>query len=613
VDTPATFGRYELIERVGRGGMGTLYRGKDPVLDREVAIKVMSGDFSADEGARARFFREARAAARLQHRNIVTIFEFAEDEHGTPYIAMEFLRGRSLAARKTAEPPLSLVQKLDILTQLCTGLHYAHEQGIIHRDVKPANIWVMDDGTIKLLDFGIAKIATSTMTSSGNVIGSAAYMAPEQVSGREIDGRADVFAAGVVLYELLARRKPFDGDAPTAVMMKIVKEDPPPIRNFAPDIPMSLVNAVNKALQKDAGRRFMHAGDFGAELRLIRLALERTSETLTAESPDSSETVYVPPPTVVQSPPVIAGGVPRTAGPHSHGGSLADANLHRAPIVARAPAASSQFTTWVALAAVIVAAVLGTIVMMQRPSAPAAAPAGAGAGSGTRASAVAPASVNDGMVNLVSQPEGAAVTINGNPTGLVTPAQIAVNDLKGATVQLSKSGFRLHVVRAGETQIRSGVVQVRLDPVGSGPPTPPVAPSPPAAPSPLSITLTGAYPFEVVDGSRVIGESSTAHTLTVAGPRVLRLRNSDYMLDYPVRVDASRTSASPPELGRLTIRTPLETCKVWVAGRDLGYPPITDQKVAAGTYRVEVRCPDGDTKAETVTIDAGKLNTKVVR
>ena len=368
METPATFGRYEVIERVGRGGMGMLYRGKDPVLDREVAIKVMSGDFSADEGARARFFREARAAARLQHRNIVTIFEFAEDEHGTPYIAMEFLRGRSLAARLTVEPPLSLVQKLDILTQLCTGLHYAHEQGIVHRDVKPANIWVMDDGTIKLLDFGIAKIAASTMTSSGNVLGSAAYMAPEQVSGREIDGRADVFAAGVVLYELLARRKPFEGDAPTAVMMKIIKDDPPPIRNFAPDIPVSLVNAVNKALQKDPDKRFMHAGDFGSELRLIRLALERTSETLKAENLESSsERCTCRRPTMSSA---AAGDDWRAGEPPealAPGANLADANLQRGP--AAAPAAvGNQFTTWVALAAVVVAAVLGTIVMMQRPS-----------------------------------------------------------------------------------------------------------------------------------------------------------------------------------------------------------------------------------------------------
>jgi eukaryotic-like serine/threonine-protein kinase len=264
VEVPGKFGRYEVIERVGRGGMGVLYRGKDPVLDREVAIKVMSGDFSADEAARARFFREARAAARLQHRNIVTIFEFAEDEHGTPYIAMEFLRGRSLAGRISQEPLLTLVQKLDIVTQLCTGLHYAHEQGIVHRDVKPANIWLMGDGTVKLLDFGIAKIAASTMTNTGSVLGSAAYMAPEQVAGREIDGRADVFSAGVVLYELLAGRKPFEAEAPTAVMMKIVKEDPVPIRTYAPDLPSTLVTAVNKALEKDPDRRFMHAGDFGA-------------------------------------------------------------------------------------------------------------------------------------------------------------------------------------------------------------------------------------------------------------------------------------------------------------------------------------------------------------
>jgi serine/threonine protein kinase len=193
--------------------MGVLYRGKDTVLDREVAIKVMSGDFSGDEAARGRFFREARAAARLQHRNIVTIFEFAEDEHGTPYIAMEFLRGRSLSSRMAQAPPLTLIQKLDILVQLCTGLHYAHEQGIVHRDVKPANIWLMEDGTIKLLDFGIAKIASSAMTSAGSVVGSASYMAPEQVAGKEIDGRADVFSAGVVLYEMLSGRKPFEGDA----------------------------------------------------------------------------------------------------------------------------------------------------------------------------------------------------------------------------------------------------------------------------------------------------------------------------------------------------------------------------------------------------------------
>ena len=241
--------------------MGVLYRGRDPVLDREVAIKVMAGDFSADESARSRFFREARASARLQHRNIVTIFEFAEDA-GTPYIAMEFLRGQALSQRMGTQPPLTVVQKLDIVTQLLTGLHYAHEQGIVHRDVKPANVWLLDDGTVKLLDFGIAKIAASTMTSAGSVLGSAFYMAPEQVSGREVDGRADVFAAGVVLFELLSQHRPFEAETPTAVMMKIVSEDPQPLSKFCPDLPPALVAAVMKALQREAPRRFAHAGRF---------------------------------------------------------------------------------------------------------------------------------------------------------------------------------------------------------------------------------------------------------------------------------------------------------------------------------------------------------------
>ncbi|MFI5179217.1 MAG: serine/threonine-protein kinase, partial [Vicinamibacterales bacterium] len=219
--TPEKIGRYQVLERVGRGGMGVLYRGIDPVLDREVAIKLMLADFSEDaEQLRPRFYREARAVAKLQHRNIVTIFEFAE-EGQTPFIVMEFLKGTSLAARMAAEPPLTLDDKLDIVAQLAAGLSYAHEQGIVHRDVKPANIFLLEDSTVKLLDFGIAKLTTSTLTRQGDMLGSASYMSPEQVMGSEsVDGRADVFSAGVVLYELIAGRKPFQGDGATAIVMK---------------------------------------------------------------------------------------------------------------------------------------------------------------------------------------------------------------------------------------------------------------------------------------------------------------------------------------------------------------------------------------------------------
>nr|MDQ3421590.1 serine/threonine protein kinase [Acidobacteriota bacterium] len=217
---PEKIGRYQILERVGKGGMGVLYRGVDPVLDREVAIKVMLVDFSEDtEQMRPRFYREAQAAAKLQHSNIVTIFEFAEDNN-TPYIVMEFLAGTPLDARMASPIPLSLDDKVNVVAQLCSALHYAHGQGVVHRDIKPANLFILPDGTVKLLDFGVAKLMTSTLTRQGDVLGSVSYMSPEQVSGSEsIDGRSDIFSVGVMLYEMLAGRKPFKGETPTATIV----------------------------------------------------------------------------------------------------------------------------------------------------------------------------------------------------------------------------------------------------------------------------------------------------------------------------------------------------------------------------------------------------------
>jgi serine/threonine protein kinase len=602
VDVPGKLGRYEILERVGRGGMGMLYRGRDTVLDREVAIKVMSGDFSADEAARGRFFREARAAARLQHRNIVTIYEFAEDEHGTPYIAMEFLRGRSLAARLSQDPPLTLVQKLDILVQLCTGLHYAHEQGIVHRDVKPGNIWLMDDGTVKLLDFGIAKIAASTMTHVGSVLGSAAYMSPEQVAGREIDGRADVFSAGVVLYEMLARRKPFEGDGPTAVMMKIIKDEPAPIRQYAPDIPTALVHAVTKSLQKDADRRFMHAGDLGAELRLIRLALERTVETI-IEDPEAVSTMFAP----VVTAALGSGSTAEASSADPLGGALLPGPSEHP---GERASSGGRFATWVAVAAVAVAGVLGAIVLVQRsggsvaqgglvPHPAAATVAGDRNRSTPDRSGTASASTS-ATVKLVTDPEGASILINGDDVGLRTPADVAVSDLQANTVRVTKRGFKPAEVRAADTQLHNGVVRVKMEAASAGV---------------LTVALSGGYPFEVLDGGRVISRASTRHELNLPGPKLLRLRASEYLLDVPFKAESSsgRMSYNVPEPGRVTIRTPLETCKVSIGGRDYGFPPITDQKIAAGNHKVQLNCPDGDTKTTTVSVAAGESVREVIR
>ena len=600
METPRTIGRYEVIERVGRGGMGVLYRGRDPVLDREVAIKVMAGDFTAEESARSRFYREARASARLQHRNIVTIFEFAED-NGTPYISMEFLRGQSLSQRMQAGPPLSLVQKLDIVTQLLTGLHYAHEQGIVHRDVKPANIWLLDDGTVKLLDFGIAKIAASTMTSAGSVLGSAFYMAPEQVSGREVDGRADIFAAGVVLYELLSNHRPFEGESPTVVMMKIVNEEPQPITKWVTDLPAPLVAAVMKSLAKEPARRFPHAGDFGAELRLLRLSAERGSDTVTADREDLAQTIFIPSGTNQAG--TATAATPPT--PHEPAGQAAltpGAGTTPHTVIVK----GGRTSTWLAVAGLGLAAVAVAIALTGRgsssPTGATPVPAAGGTPAVPPAAPAAPspgAAVAGEHVKLVSEPEGARILVAGQDAGL-TPADVSLADLRDGRVRLAKRGYKALDVRPSASQVSDGVVLVKLE----------------VEPTGIAVQLNGSYAFEVWDGSKRISSSASHHELNLDSARTLRLRAPEYLLDTAVKVDGasgSRFSADAPPLGRLTLRTTLETCKVVIGGRDFGYPPLNELPLAAGSYEVQMKCPEGDGKSARVAIAAGQTHTEVIR
>jgi eukaryotic-like serine/threonine-protein kinase len=592
VETPRTIGRYEVIERVGRGGMGVLYRGRDPVLDREVAIKVMAGDFSADESARSRFFREARASARLQHRNIVTIFEFAEDS-GMPYIAMEFLRGQSLSQRLQSQPPLTLVQKLDIVTQLLTGLHYAHEQGIVHRDVKPANVWLLDDGTVKLLDFGIAKIAASTMTSAGSVLGSAFYMAPEQVSGREVDGRADVFAAGVVLYELLSQHRPFEAETPTAVMMKIVSEDPQPLSKFCPNLPPALIDAVMKALQREASRRFPHAGDFAAELKLVRLSAERGADTMITESPDLAQTIFIPP-----TPGTGAG----TAPPRPPGDPAGMASMTSEPATSRQiTTGQSRMPTWLMIAAVAIAAVALAVALTGRGG-----NAGTGPSTSTSSGTAAtptptppPAPAPAGMIKVVSSPEGARVLVRGREVG-VTPVDVAIDEIRAGRVRVALRGYRAAGVTAAPSQIDAGVVLVTLE----------------AAPSGIDVQVAGSYPFEIWDGNNRISQRSARHEISVEQPKTLRLVAPEVLLNAPLRIERTgtgRVSASAPDLGKLSLLTTFETCKVMIGGRDFGYPPLSEQPLAPGTYEVVLKCPTGEGKNARVTIESGQTRRETIR
>jgi WD40 repeat protein len=246
--------------------MGTVYKARDPILDRVVALKTMLVDVLGEPGMRERFLREARSAARLQHPNIVTVYEFGEVE-GVPFIAMEFLEGDTLPAAIEGKRLPDLASKLGVITQLCAGLGFAHRHGVIHRDVKPSNIHVLPSGIVKIVDFGIAWIEGGTTTTrTGEVLGTPAYMAPEQFSGQAIDYRVDIWAVGVILYELLTGRKPFDAKTIGALIYQIVHAPPAPIDPRLHPLPPSVVVVVEKALAKDPQQRFQDLGGMARAL-----------------------------------------------------------------------------------------------------------------------------------------------------------------------------------------------------------------------------------------------------------------------------------------------------------------------------------------------------------
>jgi eukaryotic-like serine/threonine-protein kinase len=270
---PSKIGKYDVEERVGEGAMGVVYRALDPVLQRRVAIKVMSDAFAQDDDLRERFLREAQAAGSLQHPNVITIYDFG-DVDGHPYIAMEFVEGQDLAELIAHQVPLSVVDKLDLAIGVLQGLAYAHKRGIVHRDIKPANIRVDDEGKARIMDFGVAHLASSNMTKSGVMLGTPSYMAPEQIVGGKVGPQTDVFSVGAVLYELLTGTRPFDGGTLQAVMYRVLSENPAPPSTVVPGLPAKLNDIVMRALAKDAENRYSSALDMANDLIAIRAAID---------------------------------------------------------------------------------------------------------------------------------------------------------------------------------------------------------------------------------------------------------------------------------------------------------------------------------------------------
>ncbi len=269
---PQRLGRYEVGEKLGQGGMGSVYKGRDPVLDRSVAIKTLGGAFGIPAEQRAefleRFSREARAAGRLSHPNIVAVHDTGVDETSqTPFIVMEYVPGVSLATVLKENPALPVAQALEIVEQVGAALEEAHRRGVVHRDVKPANVFLDERGRVKVGDFGIARLEDSDLTQAGVGLGTPGYIAPEVLRGGRAEARSDLFALGVLAYALLAGRRPFSGDTREALAIQVLELTPPPLVAARSDVPLPASNAVMRALSKSPAGRQASVAAFLAELR----------------------------------------------------------------------------------------------------------------------------------------------------------------------------------------------------------------------------------------------------------------------------------------------------------------------------------------------------------
>jgi serine/threonine-protein kinase len=358
-------GRYEILEEIGRGAMGVVFKGRDPLIGRAVAVKTITTGVDQSADLLQRFYREARAAGGLQHPNIVTIYELAESG-GAPFIAMEYLEGESLEKIIARKPALPLATKLGYIVQTCRALDYAHRHGVIHRDVKPANIVVTRDEIVKVVDFGIARLGHSSNTQTGMLLGTLAYMSPEQVRGQHFDARSDVWAMGVVLYELITYQRPFTGENHAALLLSILQNEPPPIWRVFPECPVALERIIAKCLRKDEKERYSSMESLLKDVENLHFSLTAKGSKSLTQAPAAKAGVQPAPTVLLPSNPIIPGVLPAGAAP------IAAPDAHQ-PVKIPAKESSRPASHWLrnaaATCALLTVIVLGAIGIARRDTA----------------------------------------------------------------------------------------------------------------------------------------------------------------------------------------------------------------------------------------------------
>lgn len=678
-------GRYLITGHIGKGGMGMVYRGLDEGLEREVAVKTLTTEGAFDADSRRRFEVEAKAAAHLQHPNIVIVYELGE-ALDRPFIAMELLPGTDLEALLRSGEELLLAEKLEVVIQVCRGLGYAHDRGIVHRDMKPSNIRILDDGTAKIVDFGIAKLGGTHLTRTGMIVGTVHYMSPEQVRGGELDGRSDVFSLGVILYELLAGERPFRGEGPTQVLYKIVAEPAPPLDlSKLGEVGPRLQAVVDRALAKNREERYPRADDLADELQAVldeqlrtsqggpapaeRLARARRAvrEGRLDEAVEGLQAMVTAHPGSVearrelraalrergraQSPSPEPEEFPELESTFQVSPTRREPETALQPTVTVSPSSDTAVRAlrrrliWVGGAALLVAAVGTLVVLHGRPAAPPAPaelripvrsqPLGAhvlvdGRDSGTVTNgelvipSPAPKEVvltfrKDGHrdesrtvrlplppgaavsvtlqtarapVTVRTTPPGATVTLDGQRVAGLTPLEIALEPGAEHVIGLSLEGYRPREIRVGTDEAPQAVA-VDLTPL----------------PPPGHVGISSSYPLDVQWRGRVLARGElTPHVELPSGHQVLTLVSATVFLRADVTVDVppgGETTVEAPALGRINVRALPDNCRVLVDGAFVDYPPILNRRITAGPHTVSFEWPDGATRDEAVTVEAG--------
>ena len=285
---PEYIGRYRVVERIGKGAMGSVYAAVDEQLGRRVAVKLMLAAYEEDTELRERFHREAKVTGQLAHRNIVTVFDLGEHD-GRPFIVMELLDGQPLNEHLQAGVDVTLDTKLDLMIQACDGLENAHQAGVVHRDIKPSNLMVLRDGTLKVLDFGVARLSASNLTAAGMLLGTPEYMSPEQARGQAMDARADVFSAAGVFYFMLAGRPPFGSRDLRKILQAIIHEAPPALTDE--EAPEAVRQVIAKGLAKTASARYQRCAEMRADLERVRRSLAASTARVARAARDRYQQV----------------------------------------------------------------------------------------------------------------------------------------------------------------------------------------------------------------------------------------------------------------------------------------------------------------------------------